>query len=268
MNLERKRGDIMKHFRKIWDKCKNEWLVSHKKMSKKEMYSLFLKEFPDCLDITYTAFKNQCSRVGASYTKNNCWRGSRKPRELYAEQLKKDYVRIKVAQPNIWWSKAKWVYAEFHPWEYESIISERSNYVFLDGNNRNFSPENIERVPLYVMGIFNLYGGCEKGNPEITRLRIAQAKLKYAIMDAGERMGLVADGGAGRVFIEERNRRAREYNSTPERKKILAERARKYREKLKIENPEKYKQLQEKQKTYRKDWYRKNKLRKKLNNNK
>ena len=250
----------MKHFRKVWTPQINEWLKTTKGMTPGDAYKLFLETF-SITDVTRVAFCNQRSRMGAAGVCHNPG-FTRTPRPLYSEQTKKDYVRMKVAQPNVWWSKAKWVYAETHPWEYETIISERSNYVFLDGNNRNFDPENIERVPLYIMGIFNLYGGCEKGNPEITRLRIAQAKLKYAIMDAGERMGLVTDGGAGRVFIEERNRRAREYKSTPERKKILAERARKYREKLKIENPEKYKEMQEKHKIYSKEWYK----RKSLNN--
>jgi hypothetical protein len=145
---------------------------------------------------------------------------------------------------------------ETHPWE---DFTERSNYIFLDGNNRNFSPENIERVELKYMAQFNYCGGCVKNNPELTRLHVIQAKLKLATLDAGERLGLTADGGGGRVFIAERNKRAREYNSTPERKKILAERARRYREKLKVEAPEKYEQMRIRQKAYAKEWHKRKK---------
>lgn len=252
----------MKHFRKVWTPEINQWLVEHKDMIKNEMYKLFLETYPECNDVTYTAFKNQCSRVGASYTQNNCWRGSRKPRPLYSEQIKKNYVRIKIAEPNVWMQKNKWVYIETHPWE---DCSERSNYVFLDGDNRNFNPNNIERVPLKVMGVFNLMGGCEKGNPEITKLRILNAKLKLAILDKGEEMGLVAKVDskgrkkAGRCFIEERNRKAREYNSSPERKKIIAERTKEYLKRLKTENPEKYAEMREKHKVYSKEYHKRKK---------
>ena len=252
----------MKHFRKVWSAERNQWLIEHKDMIKNEMYKLFLETFPECQDVTYTAFKIQCSCVGASYTVNNAWRGDRKSRPLYSEQIKKGYVKIKIAQPNVWVSKAKWVYDETHPYE---DCTGRANYVFLDGDNRNFNPNNIERVPLKIMGVFNLMGGCEKGNPEITKLRILNAKLKLAILDKGEEMGLVVKVDskgrkkAGRCFIEERNRKAREYNSSPERKKIIAKRTKEYRKRLKTENPEKYAEMREKHKVYSKEYHKRKK---------
>ena len=241
----------MKKFRKVWTEEINEWLKTTKGLTPSEAYSLFLKTYPDITDVTRTAFCNQRSRMKCAGKCTNP-NFSRKPRPLYSEQIKKNYVRIKIAQPNVWVSKAQWVYMETHPWE---DFSERSNYIFLDGDNRNFHPDNIERVPLSVMGVFNLLGGTEKDSPDITRLRIAQAKLKLAIMDAGEKQGLVIKGGSGRVFIEERNRRAREYNSRPERKIIVRERAKKYREKLKRENPEKLLQISERHKIYAHEYY-------------
>ena len=242
----------MKKFRKVWTDELNEWLKTTKGMTPKESFILFQKTYPQITDVTYTAFKNQRSRMGAAKE----YKGlhvARKPRPLYAEHYKKGYVRIKIAQPNVWVTKSKWVYMETHPWE---DFTERSNYIFLDGNNRNFDPHNIERVPLKIMGVFNLLGGCVKGSPELTKLRILQAKLKIAMLDAGEKHGLVTDGGSGRLFIKERNKRAREYNSTLERKKIIAERARRYRERLKTENPEKYALMLEKQKIYKRSYYK------------
>ena len=247
----------MKKFRKVWTKEINEWFSVTKGMTPSEAYSFFLKTFPQITDVTRAAFCNQRSKMKCAGKCSNP-NVSRKPRPLYSEHIKKGYVRIKIAQPNEWVSKSKWVYMETHPWE---DFSERSNYIFLDGDNRNFDPKNIERVPLKVMGVFNLLGGCEKGQPEITRLRIVQAKLKLATLDAGEKLGLVAKveskgrKNPGRLFIEERNRKAREYNSSPERKKIISERAKKYREKLKTEYPEKYKEITLKQKVYNKKYY-------------
>lgn len=248
----------MRHFRKVWSQTINEWLKTTKGMKSKDAYSLFLDKFK-ITDVTYIAFKNQRSRLGASGEPTHNL--SRKPKELYAEHIKKGYVRIKIAQPNVWMQKSKWVYMETHPWE---DFTERSNYIFLDGNNRNFDPNNIERIPLRIMGIFNGLGGCEKGNPELTRLRVAQAKLKFAMFEAGEKLGLTASipckGRKFRRFKAERNRKAREYNSSPERKKIISEQQKKRLEKMKTENPVKYEMLCMKHREYMKEYYHKQKL--------
>ena len=240
----------MKHFRKIWDKEKHDWIHAHKDMNRNKAYELFCKAFPEA-DVTKIAYFNERSRIGAS----RCdWVGkhNRTAKPLYSEQIKKGYVRIKIAQPSVWISKAKWVYMETHPWE---DFSERSNYIFLDGNNRNFAPDNIERVPLKLMGIFNLMGGIAE-TPELTRLRIAQVKLKAKCLDVGEEMGLVVDCGAGRMFREDRNASAREYRKRPEvREKYNASR-REYYRRMKTEQPEKWCELQRKHSEYHKKYYK------------
>ena len=240
----------MKKFRKIWDAEKNSWLLAHKDMERKAAYKLFLTSFPDIRDVTEVAFYNQRSRIGAVCHKRP--HGTTKRRPLYSEQIKKGYVRIKIAQPNVWISKSKWVYMETHPWE---DFSERSNYIFLDGNTRNFSPANIERVPLKIMGIFGNMGGVVSGNPDMTRLTILRAKLLSAQLDAGDKAGLTARAGHGRLFIKERNRKMREYNSTPERRKLLCTRQKAYIQKLEAEQPKKFMRRAEKHKAYQKEWY-------------
>lgn len=194
----------MKHFRKVWDKEKHDWIFSHKDMSRNEAYKLFCQAFPG-VDVSPCGFFNERSRIGAAPKLKH---GSTKQCPLYSEHTKKGYVRIKIAQPNVWISKAKWVYMETHPWE---DFGERSNYVFLDGNRRNFAPKNIERVPLRLMCVFCNLGGVEPGRPEITKLRIAQAKLKVAMLDAGEKLGLVIDYGNDRRFRTDRNEYAHKY---------------------------------------------------------
>lgn len=218
----------MKHFRKVWTEDLNSWLMTTKGMKSNDAWKKFMEAFPDIKDITYAAFKNQRSRLGVTIRSANFF-WSRRARPLYSEQEKKGYIRIKVAQPNIWMSKSKWVYMETHPWE---DFSERSNFIFLDGDNRNFNPDNIERVSLKVMGMFNLLGGCEPGQPDITKSRVLLAKLKMATLDAGEKLGMTVKTKAGRKFREERNRLSREYQRKrwhdPEIGKRLKEHRREY----------------------------------------
>lgn len=180
----------MQHFRKIWDDEKKEFIKTLKGMTPSKAYAAFLERYPG-IDVTRTAFNNQRSRQGAAGVSHNP-HFARIPKPLYAEQIKKGYVRIKIAQPNVWISKAKYVYMQAHP---DEDLSERSNYIFLDGDNRNFSPENIERVPLSLMGLFNNCGGTVQGAPELTRLNITRARLKRAQLDALERCGQVVMQG-------------------------------------------------------------------------
>lgn len=236
----------MKHFRKIWDAEKNAFLMSQKGMNRREAFAKFCERYPDA-GVTLTAFYNQRSRIGAS--DRTCRsRHNRKPRPLYSEQTKKGYVRIKIAQPSVWISKAKWVYMETHPWE---DFTERSNYIFLDGDNRNFARDNIARVELKYMGIYNGLGGTIPGEPEANRVRIALAKLKYAELSAKEKTGRAVKVRSGRVDIKKRNARARRYYaSLPEEKReAMREKRREYFERLKAD-PVAYARHKEKRRIY------------------
>ena len=179
----------MKKFRKIWDGQTNGFLLDNREMRSdyRAYYAAFMERFPES-GVTMTAFKNQVSRLGiADRGKSTSF--SRKPRPLYSEHVKKGYVRIKVAQPNEWMMKSKWVYMETHPWE---DFSERSNYVFLDGDNRNFSPDNIGRVPIRMMSNY-AREAARCGTADERRLALAKVKLRFAMLDRGEELGLVAD---------------------------------------------------------------------------
>lgn len=193
----------MQHFRKIWDTEKNEFLKSTKGLDRMTAYALFCEKWPEA-DVTQTAFFNQRSRMKAAGKAT--YLGSRKARPLYSERLKKGYIQIKIAQPNKWVTKSKWVYMESHPWE---DFTEKSNYIFLDGDNRNFSPDNIERVPIKLMGIFCGLGGTVKGLPECTRLNITRARLKKAQLDALEKHGQIIHAGGSRIDKKIYNERAR-----------------------------------------------------------
>lgn len=243
----------MKKFRKIWDAEKNNFLKATKGLHKLDALATFYAAYPELRgDVTPTAFFNQRSRMGAAGKPSHHF--CRKPRPLYSEQVKKGYVRIKVAQPNVWWPKAKLVYHNAHP---DEDLSERSNYVFLDGDNRNFSPDNIARVPLKLMGVFTLLGGTEEGCPEATRVRLAQAKLKVASLDLAEKVGEVAfvthNGRTMRVYKPRRNElaraRSKKISADPERRRRRNEWAKVYLAKKRLD-PE----WVEKYRKYNREW--------------
>ena len=242
----------MKEFRKIWTEETDGFLKDHKDLCRRGGYdtllALFLERFPDSR-VGRNAIKTECSRIGITQKKPH---GSTRALPLYTEQEKKGYLRIKVAQPSVWWSKARWVYVETHPWE---DCSERSNYIFLDGDNRNFAPDNIMRVRLCLMGIFNGLGGTAD-TPEETRLRVRLAELKYARNNLGEKMGLTVQYGTGRRFRDEQNRKAREYNHilTPEQKRKRSRRQSEYQKKRRQNDPE----YAEKYRVYQREWRKKN----------
>lgn len=248
----------MQHFRKIWTEEINAWLKTTKGMTPGEAYALFLKTYPDIKDVTRTAFCNQRSRVGAAGPSYNP-KVSRAPRPLYSEQIKKGYVRIKIAQPNVWISKAKWVYMETHPEEYEICSTTRANYIFLDGNTRNFHPDNIARVPLNIISVFNTLGGTVDGKPELTQLRLTQAILKSKTLDIMEKCGKVNKYATYRSDKQRAHERYLKQKSKPGYKEHQREVAREYIRRLKVERPEKYAEILRKNNELRRKKYKKNK---------
>lgn len=233
----------MKHFRKIWTEELNAWIKTTKGLTPKEAYNLFLKTYPHITDVTRTAFLNQRSRMGAAGVCHNPGI-TRTPRPLYSEHRKKGYLRIKIAQPNVWISKAKWVYMETHPEEWEEIKNEgRTNYIFLDGDSNNFHPDNIARVPINVISVFNSMGGTIDGHPELTRLRLLQAELKIKTLDR------LAEQGKANVYKTYRSDKERAHErylkqkSKPGYREHRKEVAREYIRKLKAERLEKYAEI-------------------------
>ena len=242
----------MKHFRKIWDKPKHDFLMSHREFKIKECYQLFLQTFPDAQDVTETAFRNERSRIGAisdfykNSTKNH---GSRKPKPLFSEQVKKGYIRIKVEQPNKWMFKHHYVW-----WQNTGHKPEpkKETVIFLDGNNRNFDFHNLFLMPRDCIAIFNnnkLKLGIVPGNPEATRINATNAILIHKTFNLGRKIGLVSQA-SGR-FKEDINAcaKARYQNQTEE----IKEQRKKWYEKLK-NDPVKYEKYKQKRKIYYQNW--------------
>ena len=242
----------MKHFRKIWDKPKHDFLMSHRELKIKECYQLFLKTFPDAQDVTETAFRNERSRIGAisdfykNSTKNH---GPRKPKPLLSEHVKKGYIRVKVEQPNKWMFKHHYVW-----WQNTGHKPEpkKETVIFLDGNNRNFDFHNLFLMPRDCIAIFNnnkLKLGIVPGNPEATRINATNAILIHKTFNLGRKIGLVSQA-SGR-FKEDINAcaKARYQNQTEE----IKEQRKKWYEKLK-NDPVKYEKYKQKRKIYYQNW--------------
>lgn len=234
-------------------KWRPEWLAfidTTKGQKTDDAYLVFREKFPEA-DITLVAFRNQRSRSGASDKKPH---GSNKRAALFEERdTKGGYIMIKIAEPNVWISKARLVYQNAHP---EEEVKKNSQFYFLDRNNRNFDPANIIKVDARERAIFMLEGGVAD-DPAETRLHLAMAKLRLAQLDLGEKIGDAVDYGAGRKTKEECRRRSAEY--ARKNKKKVREQAKSYYERIKEEGGERWKRHQEQHKKAAREWARRNK---------
>ena len=158
-----------------------DFVKSTKGQDRETAYKAFCEKFTG---ITATAFYNQRSRSGVSPKKPH---GTNKRAKLYEERIKSGYVQIKVAEPSTWISKTRWVWEETHPGEQ---TEKTDNFIFLNGNNRDFRPVNIERIERKYRILFLKFGGVDE-NPEVTKIRILQAKMRAAQLDLGEKIGTV-----------------------------------------------------------------------------
>lgn len=232
-------------------KWRPEWLAfidETKGQKTDELYEKFCEKFPEA-DITLTAFRNQRSRSGASDKKPH---GTNKRCALFEERLKKGYVMIKIAEPDKWISKARYVYQNAHP---EEEVKKNAQFYFLDRNNRNFDPANIIKVNARERTLFIMEGGVAD-DPAETKLNLARAKLKLAQLDLGEKIGDVKDYGAGRKSKEVNRQRSAEYART--HREEMRERSKNYYKQIKAEGGERWKRHQEQHKKAAREWARRN----------
>lgn len=195
----------MHKFRKLWDKQKNDFMIEHKTMGNLELFSLVCERFPECAGITFNAFCKARSRAGASLVTKPYQ--SRRKISIGDETVQRGYVYVKTEKGNV--QKNKIVYMENHP---EYVEEAGDQFVFLDGDNRNFDPENIFLLKNREKSIFQFCGGTCKGNPEATRINILRARLKIAELDLAEKAGLVCNYGSGRQLKDDRNEKSRTYS--------------------------------------------------------
>lgn len=77
--------------------------------------------------------------------KKTCYKKGNIPhnhRELFEERLDKNgYIEIKIKEPDVWQSKHRYIYEQYH-----GKIPEKHKVIFLDGNSRNFDIKNLKLV--------------------------------------------------------------------------------------------------------------------------
>lgn len=252
---------IMKHFRKIWDVEKDNFLMEHKEMKIDACYQLFLKTFPEASDVTPTAFRNERSRIGAisiKYKNGSKNHASRETKPLYSEHEKKGYIRIKVGQPNEWMFKQHYVW-----WQNTGHKPEpkKEMVIFLDGNNRNFDFNNLFLITREAAGIFNnpyLHLGTIKNQPELTKINAMNAMLIVLMRKLGRKVGLVNEStGAFKDDTAQKAKEKRQHMTKEEREKHNRKK-REYYQNLKQTNPEKYQDHMKKHYEYLKTYRKKN----------
>lgn len=87
------------------------------------------------------------------------------------------YLKIKVAEPNIWNFK------HIMEWEkHNGKVPEGHLITFKDGNHRNCNIENLMCITRSVNGILN-HEGLRSASPEVTQTAVTLAQLKHKIRE-------------------------------------------------------------------------------------
>lgn len=179
----------MRHFRKVWDTEKRDWILAHRELPPGESYLLFLEAFPDACDVTETAYRNERSRIGAAPRSPTAGK-PRRPVPVGCERSKKGYVVVKVAEPNVWRFRHHLAWEESHPGQ--SVDSRRDSVLFLDMDTGNFAPDNLVKVSRRLMPRINSgkFGHMARGDVDGNLTIIKLAELEDAVLSLAERAGL------------------------------------------------------------------------------
>lgn len=182
-----------------WTEEIQEWLRErcpireHGYTRRKEVLDDLNKEFGT--DFSENAFVTHCYESGiqlglvSSYS--NVPRGEKhwRHRSVGSFQQKKGYVRIKIAEPNVWMLYQRYVWEQHH----QSESAEGMTVIFMDGNNRNFDPANLERVSRAELSVMAELGHTKDMTREereicLLRARLAIAKGKLVGRDEAGKM--------------------------------------------------------------------------------
>lgn len=96
-------------------------------------------------------------------------RGSR---PIGAERVRKDYVEIKVEQPNVWDQKHRYLWEKHH----KRKLKHNEIVIFADKDTRNFNIDNLVMIPRNLLGVMNINGWITE-DPELTKSGVQVAKL-------------------------------------------------------------------------------------------
>lgn len=133
-------------------------------------------------NITASSVEHKASRLGikksivimtdAKYAVYSSAFIKRKVRPLGYERFDGNYVLIKIAEPNIWMPKHRYVWIETH-----GPIPKNCNIIFLDGNRKNCGISNLCMVTNANLGYMNTNKLYVKGSPELTKIGVDLARM-------------------------------------------------------------------------------------------
>lgn len=144
-------------------------------------------------EFSIVALCNHCYengiQLGLCYSNSDVPHGEKhwRHRPVGSFQIKKDYVRIKVAEPNKWMQYQRYVWEQNHPGQ----SAEGKTVIFMDGNTRNFDPTNlecVERGELSVMAELGCSSDCTREEREIFLLRARLLRAKTKLLGTKEAM--------------------------------------------------------------------------------
>ena len=178
-----------------------------------------------------TNMTNKRIQAGIKPWQSNCgkFRG-RQPRPIGAESIKKGFVRVKVAQPNVWKQKQVYIWEQANGRE----VTKKECVLFLDGNTRNFAIENLECVPRRIQSVLNNMRE-PTDTPEVLRAKAAIARLKVLRIDKAEQIGLCFPNS--RRIRDDIRAKYEEVRQDPVKKEKRKMYAREYQKRRRHEDP-------------------------------
>lgn len=172
----------------VWTPELQQQLIETKSLTTKEAYELFCARY-GADRISRNGYAKQRSRMNISVKSPNRGRG----RRIYYigdEREKCGYTQVKTEKG--WVNKLRVVYEAAHPNE----VTGKGDQFYFANTKKDYSPENVIKVERKERTLFMQAGGCDK-DPQITRLRLIQVKLKVMQLDLGEKIGDVVSMGKG-----------------------------------------------------------------------
>ena len=92
--------------------------------------------------------------------------------QIGAERMTKDGILIKVAQPNVWKKKSRYMYEQYH----NCKLNDDDYILFLNQDRNDFSKENLYKSTNREKCYLHNWGTFSK-NPELTKTGILSARL-------------------------------------------------------------------------------------------
>lgn len=172
---DRKWSDEITEFVKSVCPLREHGINSRRELAE-EINKRFGREFTDKAVCSH-CYENGI-QLGLCYSNSDVPRGEKhwRHRPVGSFQMKKGYIRIKVAEPNKWMQYQRYIWEQNHPGQ----SAEGKTVIFMDGNTRNFDPSNLECVERGELSVMAELGCTAESSREERELYLLRARLVYA----------------------------------------------------------------------------------------